>query len=187
MDAMYPSPALMAPRSTARPLTHFDGKPMSSFILSLDGCAEECVSYDFWAPFPASPAGSTTPTAPPQPGAGIAGHWNNPTAKQYAKNLDPNAVHRAGRDPRCRANGREHNPAVKPYLGVPFHDSAYQGGPQLNPGKLQNETTIRWIFPTTKRPPEPKKGSPTTIAIIATAAAGTFNGKGTYLKGIPHG
>jgi len=30
-------------------LVPFDGKPMSSFILSLDGCAEECVSYDFWS------------------------------------------------------------------------------------------------------------------------------------------
>jgi len=70
----------------------------------------------------------------------FAGHWNNPTAKQYAKNLDPNADGIELVPIRVAEQAAASTtPTAKAYRGVPFHDSVYHGGPQLIPGKLQNE------------------------------------------------
>jgi hypothetical protein len=91
MDAMYPSPKLDDAPFNGVALAPFDGKQMSSFIMSLDGVAEECVSYDFWSTISGQSGGTTYINNAANAGAGVADHWNNPTAKQYAKNLDPNA------------------------------------------------------------------------------------------------
>jgi hypothetical protein len=91
MDAMYPSAALDGAPYNGVALTPFNGKQMSSFIMSLDGCAEECVSYDFWSAITGQSGGTTYISSAASAGAGVADHWNNSTAKQYAKNLDPNA------------------------------------------------------------------------------------------------
>src|ERR1035438_6861951 len=64
---------------------------MSSFIMSLDGVAEECVSYDFWSTISGQTGGTDYINNSANAGGGVADHWNNSTAKQYAKNLDPNA------------------------------------------------------------------------------------------------
>jgi hypothetical protein len=91
MDAMYPSPALDGAPYNGVALTPFNGKQMSSFIMSLDGCAEECVSYDFWSTITGQSGGITYITNAANADAGVSDHWNNSTAKQYAKNLNPNA------------------------------------------------------------------------------------------------
>jgi hypothetical protein len=91
MDAMYPSPALDGAPYNGVALTPFNGKQMSSFIMSLDGVAEECVSYDFWSAISGQSGGIDYINSAATAGAGVADHWNNSTAKQYAKNLDPNA------------------------------------------------------------------------------------------------
>jgi hypothetical protein len=91
MDAMYPSPELDGAPYNGVALTPFNGKQMSSFIMSLDGVAEECVSYDFWSTISGQSGGTNYINNAADAGGGVADHWNNSTAKQYAKNLDPNA------------------------------------------------------------------------------------------------
>jgi hypothetical protein len=91
MDAMYPSPKLDDAPFNGVALAPFNGKQMSSFIMSLDGVAEECVSYDFWSTISGQSGGTSYINNAADAGAGVADHWNNSTAKQYAKNLDPNA------------------------------------------------------------------------------------------------
>jgi hypothetical protein len=89
MDAMYPSPALDGAPYNGVGLTPFNGKQMSSFIMSLDGVAEECVSYDFWSTISGQSGGTNYINNAAAAGVGVADHWNNSTAKQYAKNLNP--------------------------------------------------------------------------------------------------
>jgi hypothetical protein len=91
MDAMYPSAALDGAPYNGVKLAPFNGKQMSSFIMSLDGCAEECVSYDFWSAISGQSGGIDYINSAANAGAGVADHWNNSTAKQYAKNLNPKA------------------------------------------------------------------------------------------------
>ncbi len=59
--------------------------------MSLDGCAEECVSYDFWSTISGQSGGTDYINHAANAGGGVADHWNNSMAKQYAGNLDPNA------------------------------------------------------------------------------------------------
>ncbi len=92
MDAMYPSPDLDGAPFNGVPLAPFNGRQMSSFIMSLDGVAEECVSYDFWSTITGRSGGNEYMTLAASAGAGVADHWNNPTAKQYGRNLDPNSA-----------------------------------------------------------------------------------------------
>jgi hypothetical protein len=53
--------------------------------------AEERVSYDFWSAISGQSGGTSYINNAANAGAGVADHWNNSTAKQYSKNLDPNA------------------------------------------------------------------------------------------------
>jgi Domain of unknown function (DUF362) len=91
MDAMYPSPELDGAPFNGVALKPFNGKQMSSFIMSLDGVAEECVSYDFWSTISGQSGGTNYMNDAANAGAGVADHWNNSNAKQYTKNLNPNA------------------------------------------------------------------------------------------------
>jgi hypothetical protein len=59
--------------------------------MSLDGVAEECVSYDFWSTISGQTGGTNYIINAANAGAGVFDHWNNSTAKQYGKNLNPNA------------------------------------------------------------------------------------------------
>jgi hypothetical protein len=92
MDAMYPSPELDGAPFNGVALAPFNGRQMSSFIMSLDGCAEECVSYDFWSAVSGKSGGINYAYTAANAGGGVADHWNNSTGKKYAKNLDPNAI-----------------------------------------------------------------------------------------------
>ncbi len=92
MDAMYPSLELDGAPFNGVALAPFNGRQMSSFIMSLDGVAEECVSYDFWSAFSRRSGGTNYILDAARAGAGVFDHWNNSTAKQYGKNLDPDSV-----------------------------------------------------------------------------------------------
>ncbi len=89
MDAMYPSSQLDNTPNNGVALTPFNGKQMSSFIMSLDGIAEECVSYDFWSTIMGQTGGTNYINLAATAGYGVEDHWNNSTAKQYGKNLNP--------------------------------------------------------------------------------------------------
>ena len=90
MDAMYPSPELDGAPFNGVDLAPFNGRQMSSFIVSLDGVAEECVSYDFWSTISGQSGGTNYMYIAANNGAGVADHWNNPTDKKYTRNRDPN-------------------------------------------------------------------------------------------------
>ncbi len=89
MDAMYPSPQLDGAPWANWAEAPFNGKPMSSFILSLDGVAEESVSWDFFLQHSSATTGGEYITDAANAGAGVEEHWNNNTARQYSRNLDP--------------------------------------------------------------------------------------------------
>jgi Domain of unknown function (DUF362) len=89
MDAMYPSPQLDGAPWANWAEAPFNGKPMSSFILSQDGVAEESVSWDFFLQHSSATTGGEYITDAANGGAGVEEHWNNNTARQYSRNLDP--------------------------------------------------------------------------------------------------
>jgi hypothetical protein len=88
MDAMYPSPQLDGGPWANFAEAPFNGKPMSSFILSLDGVAEESVSWDFFIQHGAA-NGYNYITDAANAGAGVQEHWNSNTGRKYSRNLDP--------------------------------------------------------------------------------------------------
>jgi hypothetical protein len=62
---------------------------MSSFIMSLDGVAEESVSADFFSNhYGTGTGGQDYIVFAADSGAGVEEHWNNATLKQYSRNLD---------------------------------------------------------------------------------------------------
>ncbi len=91
MDAMYPNPNLDGTPSNGTAIAPFSGKQMSSFIMSLDGVAEECVSYDFWSSIYNQTGGTNYMVNAANAGVGVYEHWNNATARQYTRNLNPTA------------------------------------------------------------------------------------------------
>jgi hypothetical protein len=94
MDAMY-SNKFLSGTPTAKVTNAnfpFNGKPMSSFIMSLDGVAEEAVSYDFWSTIYGVTGGTGYMTAAASAGAGTFDHWDGPSTRRYAKNINPAAI-----------------------------------------------------------------------------------------------
>jgi Carbohydrate binding module (family 6) len=71
---------------------------------------------------------------------------------------------------------------ISPYLGVPFHDSVYQGGPQLIPGKLQNEYYDTMDIPNEQKAAGAEEGITYHDSDNRNSGSGTFNGTGSYLK-----
>jgi len=89
MDAMYPDANLDGTPDSGWAEAPFNGKPMSSFIMSLDGVAEESVSADFFSNhYGTGTTGQDYIVDAADSGAGVEEHWNNPVAKQYSRNLD---------------------------------------------------------------------------------------------------
>ncbi len=97
MDAMYPSRNLGGAPSFGWASAPFFGKPASSFIMSLDGVAEEVVSLDFFYQHYADEINQNGGIANAEgyllnaarAGVGVHEHWNNSTDRQYSRNLDP--------------------------------------------------------------------------------------------------
>lgn len=72
--------------------------------------------------------------------------------------------------------------AAKPYAGVPYHDSVYNGGAQVIPGKLQNE-----YYDTLEvTDAEKAAGAGENVTYHDTdnknSGSGALNGRGSYLK-----
>jgi hypothetical protein len=92
MDAYYPNRYLNGIPQTGWAESPFNGRPMSSFIVSLDGVAEESVSLDFLTShYGLSLNGEGYIHNAANAGVGVHEHWNNATLKQYTRNLNPNA------------------------------------------------------------------------------------------------
>jgi hypothetical protein len=97
MDAMYPSLELKGAPSTGWAEAPFNGKPMSSLIMSLDGVAEESVSFDFfYQHYPDRVNKHLEGFAAHQymidaakEGGGVYDRWNNNTDRKYTRNLKP--------------------------------------------------------------------------------------------------
>jgi hypothetical protein len=73
-------------------------------------------------------------------------------------------------------------PASNPYLGVPFHDSVYHGGPQVIPGRLQNEFYDTMNISDSAKAAGAEEGITYHDSDNVNSGSGTFNGRGTYLK-----
>jgi hypothetical protein len=91
MDAMYPNPNLNGtPRSTVPvPPPISKTTQLSSFFMSLDGCAEECVSYDFLNYTVGKNWGDGYVQYVASNNGGVYDRWD--ANYKYAKDRDPNA------------------------------------------------------------------------------------------------
>ncbi len=100
MDAMYPTRDVGGVPDKKWTEAPFNGRPASSFIMSLDGVAEESVSLDFFYqhyPDVVNNNGGMNNAegymiAAANAGAGVHEHWNNNIDRKYAKNLNPQAT-----------------------------------------------------------------------------------------------
>lgn len=73
-------------------------------------------------------------------------------------------------------------PNAKPYLGIPFHDSVYKGGPQLIPGKLQNEYYDTMDISDEKKAAGACEGITYHDTDNKNDGSGALNGRGSYIK-----
>ena len=99
MDAMYPDVNLDGPPTPNWAEAPFNGLPASSFFMSLDGVADESVSFDFFYQHYAAEVDGNSgyagahvymqnaATAVPSPGTHE--HWNSNALRQYSRNIDP--------------------------------------------------------------------------------------------------
>jgi hypothetical protein len=100
MDAMYPTRDVGGVPATKWTEAPFNGRPASSYIMSLDGVAEESVSLDFFFqhyPEVVNNNGGMNNAegymiAAAKAGAGVHEHWNNNIDRKYTKNLNPQAA-----------------------------------------------------------------------------------------------
>jgi hypothetical protein len=72
-------------------------------------------------------------------------------------------------------------PAV-PYPGVPYHDARYQGGPQLIPGKLQNEYFDTMDISDAQKAAGAEQDITYHDTDNKNEGSGALNGKGNYNK-----
>ena len=100
MDAMYPNRNLDGTPQSKWMEAPFNGRPASSFIMSLDGVAEESVSLDFFYQHYADEINANGGLSNAEAylhnaataNAGVHEHWNNNSNRQYSKNINPNVV-----------------------------------------------------------------------------------------------
>jgi len=99
MDAMYPTRDVGGIPDKKWAEAPFNGRPASSFIMSLDGVAEESVSLDFFYqhyPDVVNNNGGISNAegymiAAANANVGVHEHWNNNTDRKYTKNLNSQA------------------------------------------------------------------------------------------------
>jgi hypothetical protein len=100
MDAMYPNKSLGGTPDTKWTEAPFNGRPASSFIMSLDGVAEESVSLDFFNQHYSSIISANGGLSNAEgylhnaanAKVGVHEHWNNSTDRKYSRNLNPAAA-----------------------------------------------------------------------------------------------
>ncbi len=99
MDAMYPNVNLDGTPNPNWAEAPFNGLPASSFFMSLDGVAEESVSFDFFYQHYAAEVDANSGyagahvymqnAATATPSGGTHEHWNSNALRQYSRNIDP--------------------------------------------------------------------------------------------------
>jgi hypothetical protein len=72
--------------------------------------------------------------------------------------------------------------AALPYRGVPFHDSVYAGGPQIIPGRLQNEYYDTLAVSNDEKAAGAGEGITYHDTDNKNSGSGALNGLGSYLK-----
>ncbi len=100
MDAMYPARDLNGAPADGWDGYPFNGKAAGSFIMSLDGVAEESVSLDFFIQYHKDKLDENGGienaeeyiVAAAEKGAGVHEHWNNTIDRQYSGNLGGNGI-----------------------------------------------------------------------------------------------
>ncbi|MEO6005237.1 MAG: carbohydrate-binding protein [Opitutus sp.] len=70
----------------------------------------------------------------------------------------------------------------KSYLGVPYHDPIYHGGPQVIPGRLQNEYYDTMDLSAEQKAAGAEEGITYHDTDKINSGSGTLNGKGSYEK-----
>ncbi len=73
-------------------------------------------------------------------------------------------------------------PTANPYQGVPYHDSVYHGGPQVIPGRLQNEYYDTMDISNEQKAAGAEEGITYHDTDNKNDGSGALNGKGNYLK-----
>ncbi len=71
---------------------------------------------------------------------------------------------------------------AKPYPGIPYHDAVYHGGPQMIPGKLQNEYYDTMDISDEEKTAGAAEGITYHDTDNKNSGSGALNGKGSYLK-----
>ncbi len=100
MDAMYPARDLNGAPADGWNGYPFNGKAAGSFIMSLDGVAEESVSLDFFIQYHKDKLDENGGIshaeeyiiAAAEKGAGVQEHWNNTFDRQYSGNLGGSGI-----------------------------------------------------------------------------------------------
>lgn len=100
MDAMYPTRDVGGVPDKKWAEAPFNGRPASSFIMSLDGVAEESVSLDFFYQHYSDEISNNGGMnnaeaymiAAAQANVGVHEHWNNNIDRKYTKNINPQAI-----------------------------------------------------------------------------------------------
>ncbi|MEI6107752.1 MAG: carbohydrate-binding protein [Opitutae bacterium] len=72
--------------------------------------------------------------------------------------------------------------AANPYRGVPYHDSVYAGGPQIIPGRLQNEYYDTLDVSDKEKAAGAEEGITYHDTDNKNSGSGALNGLGSYLK-----
>ncbi len=80
------------------------------------------------------------------------------------------------------AKAADRVPQPTPYPGVPFHDSVYSGGPQVIPGRLQNEYYDMLDITDAEKAAGAEEGITYHDSDNRNSGSGTFNGTGSYVK-----
>ena len=68
----------------------------------------------------------------------------------------------------------------KPYLGIPYHDSIHHGGPQVIPGRLENEYYDTMDVSAEQKAAGAEEGVTYHDTDKINSGSGTLNGKGSY-------
>jgi len=84
--------------------------------------------------------------------------------------------------PAAKEEVRPATQADKTYRGVPYHDAVYQGGPQVIPGKLQNEFYDTMDISNEQKAAGAEEGVTYHDTDNKNDGSGALNGLGSYLK-----
>ena len=84
--------------------------------------------------------------------------------------------------PAAKNTGKPSTSAAKTYPGVPYHDAVYHGGPQVIPGRLQNEYYDTMDISDEQKAAGAEEGITYHDTDNKNDGSGALNGLGTYHK-----